>query len=87
MADLSFDSPNLSRIERSMELDQEIKRCENSLLEAQETNVRCQEAHENIERALLTQNANNTDIFTSTRGRWPSSRPSMKNKVSVFHLY
>ncbi|XP_063426524.1 serine/threonine-protein phosphatase 6 regulatory ankyrin repeat subunit A-like isoform X1 [Mytilus trossulus] len=75
MADLSFDSQNSSRLERKMNIDYELKRCEDSLLEAQETNVKCQEAHETIERVLHSNGTKGGDIFTSTRGRWSSPRP------------
>jgi translation initiation factor 2B subunit (eIF-2B alpha/beta/delta family) len=66
----------VTRSERNMELDEEIQRCENSLLEAQETNMRCQEAHENVERALISQEVKCSDIPTNKRRRWSSAKLS-----------
>lgn len=87
MADLSFDSQNSSRLERKMNIDDELKRCEDSLLEAQETNVKCQVAHETIERVLHSNNTKGADIFTSTRGRWSSPRPSMNSFTKSVMMY
>ncbi|XP_061168714.1 putative ankyrin repeat protein RF_0381 [Saccostrea echinata] len=54
-----------------LDLEMEVKRCYQSLLEAQETNDNCARTHENVGRVM----EGKVDQESSFPGRWPFSKP------------